>query len=71
MRLNAINTYERDMASIFLVPTRDEEGEFYMGRTKVGVDNFAVEAESFMESASNLQKIIETNNYIYKCKVIK
>lgn len=63
VRLNAINTYERDMASIVLVPTRDEEGEFYMGRTKVGVDNFAVEAESFMESASNLQKIIETNNY--------
>ncbi len=63
VRLNAIDAYERDMASIVLVPTRDEEGEFYMGRTKVGVDNFAVEAEAFMESASNLQKTIETNNY--------
>ncbi|MCM1134501.1 MAG: hypothetical protein NC400_02900 [Clostridium sp.] len=63
VRLNAINFYERDMASIVLVPTRDENGEFYMGRTKVGVDNFAVEAESFMQSATDLQKKIETNNY--------
>lgn len=63
VRLNAIDTYERDMASIVLVPTRDENGEFYMGRTKIGVDNFAVEAESFMQNATNLQKLIETNNY--------
>ena len=63
VRLNAIDYYERDMASVVLVPTRDENGEFYMGRTKIGVDNFAVEAESFMENATNLQKTIETNHY--------
>lgn len=63
LRLDVIDFYERDLASIVLVPTRDEDGEFYMGRTKIGVDNFAVEAEDFMKNASNLQKTIETNNY--------
>ena len=63
VRLEAINSYERDMASIVLIPTRDENGEFYMGRTKVGVDNFADEAEKYMQSASSLQSEIETNNY--------
>lgn len=63
VRLNAIDYYERDLASIVLVPTRDETGEFYMGRTKIGVDNFAVEAETFMASAAELQKVIETNDY--------
>lgn len=63
VRLDVIDYYERDLASIVLVPTRDETGEFYMGRTKIGVDNFAVEAETFMKSATDLQKTIETNNY--------
>ncbi|MCI8512994.1 MAG: hypothetical protein HFE83_13565 [Lachnospiraceae bacterium] len=63
VRLNAIDLYERDLASIVLVPTRDEAGEFYMGRTKIGVDNFAEEAESFIQNATDLQEVIETNNY--------
>lgn len=63
LRLEAIDFYERDLASIVLVPTRDEDGEFYMGRTKIGVDDFAVEAEKFMQNATDLQKKIETNNY--------
>ena len=63
VRLEAINSYERDMASVVLIPTRDENGEFYMGRTKVGVDNFADEAEKYMQSASSLQNEMETNDY--------
>lgn len=63
VRLDAIDQYERDMASIVLVPTRDENGEFYMGRTKIGVDNFAIEAEMYMQTAAERQADIETNNY--------
>lgn len=55
--------YERDMASIVLVPTRDEKGEFYMGRTKVGVDNFAKQADEAIQTAKQIQTDILSNQY--------
>ncbi len=62
VRLEAIDRYDRDMATIVLIPTRDEKGEFYMGRTKIGVDNFADEANFYIKNATRLQTEIETNN---------
>ena len=38
VRLEAIDKYERDMASVVLVPTEDENREFYMSRTQIGVE---------------------------------
>lgn len=63
IRMDAINYYERDLTRVVLVPTRDTNGEFYMSRTKIGVDDFAAEAESFTQSASDSQKRMETNRY--------
>ena len=62
VRLEAIERYDRDMATVVLIPTRDEKGEFYMGRTKIGVDNFADEADFYVKNATRLQAEIETNN---------
>lgn len=61
--LDVINMYERDMARIVLVPTRDLGGEFYMSRTKIGVDNFSKGAEDAASRASSLSKDISGNNY--------
>ena len=63
IRLEAIEMYERDMASIVLIPTRDDDGEFYMSRTKIGVDVFADEAEDYSKNASAAKYVISTNNY--------
>ncbi len=63
IHLDAIEMYERDMATIVLIPTRDDEGEFYMSRTKVGVDVFADMAEDYSKDASNAKSYISTNNY--------
>lgn len=62
VRLDAIDMYERDIATIVEVPTYNNDGEFYMSRTKIGVDQFADEAEVFLQRASNLQLKIETND---------
>lgn len=62
VRLDAIDMYERDIATIVEVPTYNNDGEFYMSRTKIGVDHFAEEAETFIQKASNLQLKIEKNN---------
>lgn len=61
--LEAIEMYEQDMATVVLVPTRDEDGEFYMSRTKVGVDIFADKAEDYSKEASSAKSYISANNY--------
>lgn len=61
--LEAIDMYERDMATIVLVPTRDVDGEFYMSRTKIGVDNFSSGAENAARNAASLSQNISNNNY--------
>ena len=63
INLDVINRYERDMARIVLVPTRDENGEFYMSRTKLGVDDFSNAAETASDNAASLLKDISNNNY--------
>lgn len=63
IHLEAIEMYERDMATIVLIPTRDDTGEFYMSRAKVGVDDFADQAEDFSKDASSAKSYISTNNY--------
>lgn len=61
--LETIDKYERDMATIVLVPSEDLQGKYYMSRTKIGVDYFADEAETAMQQAADQQLEIETNNY--------
>ena len=63
VRLETIDMYERDMATIVLVPTTDDVGEFYMGRTKIAVDDFADEAELSSQNAALAQNSIENNSY--------
>ena len=63
INLEAIDLYERDMATIVLVPSEDTDGKYYMSRTKIGVDYFADEAETSMQTAAQQQLQVETNNY--------
>lgn len=63
VRLEAIAMYDEQMARIVLVPTSDEDKEFYMSRTKIGVDYFADEADQALQSATYLQKQMEHNSY--------
>lgn len=61
--LETIDMYERDMTTIVLIPTRDDDGEFYMSRAKAGVDAFADKAEDHSALASDAKAYISTNNY--------
>lgn len=63
VRLETIQMYDEQMARIVLVPTTDEEEEFYMSRTKIGADYFADEADSALETASSIQEDIMHNEY--------
>jgi len=62
-RINAIHMYDGKMASVVMVPTDDNSGEFYMSRTKIGVDYFAEEANAAINDASTLKTKMDNNEY--------
>lgn len=63
VRIEAIDMYNSFMTRFVLIPTYDTEQEFYMSRTKVGVDYFADEAKELLASATELVEEIEHNSY--------
>lgn len=64
VRNQAVAKYSEEMAKIVLVPTWDASGEYYMGRTKVGIDELSVEAETYSKTAAEYLKSIQTNESI-------
>ena len=57
----AIDMYSEEMTRVVLVPTWDQAGKYYMGRTKVGVDELSVLATNYSNYvASNERKLWTT-----------
>lgn len=56
--------YENDMARIVLVPSYDKAEEFYMSRTKIGIDDFSRDAEKFANEMNTLDYLVSKNNMI-------
>lgn len=66
----AIDMYSEEMTRVVLVPTWDEGGKYYMGRTKVGIDELSVMATTFSDNvASNEKEIMDNNLVIGKMQV--
>ena len=58
--------YSEEMTRVVLVPTWDQAGKYYMGRTKVGIDELSVMATNFSDYvATNEKEIMDTNSYAY------
>lgn len=60
----AIDMYSEEMTRIVLVPTWDQSGKYYMGRTKVGVDEISVQAADYSNFVASNEKEIMDNNLI-------
>lgn len=60
----AIDMYSEEMTRIVLVPTWDGSGKYYMGRTKVGVDELSVMATSFSDKVATNNKEMMDNQLI-------
>ena len=66
---DAISMYAEEMTRVVLVPTWDGSGKYYMGRTKVGIDELSVMATTFSNNiASNEKEIMENELVINKMK---
>ncbi len=64
--LNAISMYEEDMARIVLVPTFDKDYQFYMSQTRIGIDDFAQEAEAHANDKTSISSSIARNDHILR-----
>jgi hypothetical protein len=63
----AIDMYSEEMTRVVLVPTWDGSGKYYMGRTKVGVDELSVLATTFSDNvASNNKEMMDNQLVIEK-----
>ena len=60
----AIDMYCEVMTRVVLVPTWDQSGKYYMGRTKVGVDELSVMATTFSDYVATNEKEIMDNNLV-------
>lgn len=60
----AVSIYAEEMTRIVLVPTWDEGGKYYMGRTKVGIDELSVMATDFSDRVATNQKEIMDNELV-------
>lgn len=60
----AIAMYSEEMTRIVLVPTWDGSGKYYMGRTKVGIDELSVMATSFSDRVATNNKQMMDNKLI-------
>lgn len=61
---SAIDMYSEEMTRVVLVPTWDQAGKYYMGRTKVGVDELSVMATEFSNYVASNEKEIMDNKLI-------
>ncbi len=60
----AVDMYSEEMTRVVLVPTWDSTGKYYMGRTKVGVDELSVKATTYSDYMAANEKEIMDNNLI-------
>ncbi len=60
----AIDMYGEEMISVVLVPTWDKSGKYYMGRTKVGVDELSIMAANFSNYVASDEKEIMENQLV-------
>ena len=60
----ATQMYSEEMTRVVLVPTWDEGGKYYMGRTKVGIDELSVMATTFSNNVASNEKEIMDNNLV-------
>ena len=63
VRLNAISKYDNDMATVVYIPTYDTDNTFYMSKTKIGIDHFSADADSFSSNAADTLSMMLKERY--------
>ena len=59
-----IQMYDTAMSAVVMIPTQDEEMQYYMSRTKTGMDNMVIHAQEQLAGTAERMEQIEYNTYL-------
>ena len=54
-----LQNYESELTSVVFVPALDSNREFYMSKTKVGIDTYSMKVTDYEEAAEEIQRQID------------
>ena len=61
---NGIRMYDAAMSAVVMIPTQDQTLQYYMSRTKTGMDNMALHADAQLAGATERLEQIEYSTYL-------
>ena len=61
---NGIGMYDAAMSAVVMIPTQDQNLQYYMSRTKTGMDNMVSHAQAQLAGTAELGEQIEYNSYL-------
>ncbi len=59
-----IQMYDAAMSAAVMIPTRDKSNDYYMARTRTGMDDMALHADAQLTGATERMEQIEYNSYL-------
>ena len=59
-----IEMYDTAMSAVVMIPTEDQESQYYMSRTKTGMDNMVIHAQEQLAGTADRKEQIEYNTYL-------
>ena len=59
-----IKMYDAAMSAVVMIPTQDEQKQYYMSRTKTGMDNMVKHAQEQLTGTAERMEHIEYNTYL-------
>ena len=59
-----IQMYDAAMSAVVMIPTQDRTSQYYMSRTKTGMDSMALHADGQLLGATEKMEAIEYNTYL-------
>ncbi len=62
--IKGIQMYDEAMSAVVMIPTEDQTLQYYMSRTKTGMDNMAIHAEEQLTGTMERMEQIEYNAYL-------
>jgi len=61
---NGIRMYDAAMSAVVMIPTQDETMQYYMSRTKTGMDDLVIHADAQLAGSAERMEQIEYNAYL-------
>ena len=61
---NGVKMYDAAMSAVVMIPTQDEQMQYYMSRTKTGMDNMIKHAQEQLTGTAERMEHIKYNTYL-------